>query len=96
MREGRLTAREASREAERRAIEKGEKVQPQEDHWKAAPAVKETITNLRWIIKQDWGAGLEQGKVDVKGHIPRIIGYIDDAMVVLENLKTKLQEAWHE
>lgn len=92
VREGTMSATEAQRERHRRTIAKAERVQPAIDEYKRSAGVMETITLLRAIINRDWSSGLHQGKFDIKGHAPRIIGYIDDAIKSLKEFRAEVEE----
>lgn len=92
LRSGETSARAAEREYERKVVEKGAK--PKQDFYKMSAEVASTITWLRDIIRRDWESGLRMGKVDVKGHVPRLIKYIDEAIERLEKFKAALEEAY--
>lgn len=93
LREGKMSTREAVRERQRKVEQKAEKFQPQKDFYKMSADVASTITWLRDIIRRDWESGLRMGKMDIKGHAPRIIKYIDEAIERLERFKKMLEEA---
>jgi len=65
------------------------------DPYKQSLDVKEVIMLLREVINKEWESGLDVGKVDVKGHIPRILGYIDDAVERLGKFKVALEERYN-
>jgi len=94
LRAGDLDARAAEREVMKKTVAKAEKNRPKVDEYKSAPSVKDVIRRLREIVGYGWLKGLEHGKVDVKGHIPRIIVYCDEAIDILQNFRDTLQREW--